>query len=272
MRIWRISTGAPTASSADPLAVTIAQDRTLPIIALGVVAALCWAWIAVAAADMQGDMRGAAAWMMTAQWNPRYAALIFAMWVVMMIAMMLPSAAPIALLYQRVASSDARTTRAAFRVYIFTFGYLAVWCVFSLAATGMQWALSTSDLLSPMMRMRSTASAATMLIIAGAWQWSPLKQRCLRRCRAPAEFIAREWRAGNAGAWRMGLHLGAYCLGCCWAMMLLLFVGGVMSFAWIVAISLTVLLEKFLPARANASRLLGAVLILAGVATLAFSA
>ena len=272
MRIWRISTGAPTASSADPLAVTIAQDRTLPIIALGVVAALCWAWIAVAAADMQGDMRGAAAWMMTAQWNPRYAALIFAMWVVMMIAMMLPSAAPIALLYQRVASSDARTTRAAFRVYIFTVGYLAVWCAFSLAATGMQWALSTSDLLSPMMRMRSTASAATMLIIAGAWQWSPLKQRCLRRCRAPAEFIAREWRAGNAGAWRMGLHLGAYCLGCCWAMMLLLFVGGVMSFAWIVAISLTVLLEKFLPARANASRLLGAVLILAGVATLAFSA
>ena len=272
MRIWRISTGAPTASSADPLTVTIAHDRTLPIIALGVVAALCWTWIAFAAADMQGDMRGAAAWMMTAQWNPRYAALIFAMWVVMMVAMMLPSAAPVALLYQRVACSDVRTTRTALRVYIFTAGYLAVWCAFSLAATGVQWALSTSDLLSPMMRMRSTASAATMLIIAGAWQWSPLKQRCLRRCRAPAEFIAREWRTGVAGAWWMGLRLGAYCLGCCWAMMLLLFVGGVMSFAWIVAISLTVLLEKFLPARANASRLLGAVLILAGVATLAFSA
>ncbi|MBS0583772.1 MAG: DUF2182 domain-containing protein [Proteobacteria bacterium] len=250
--------------------MTTAHDRALALAGLGVVAVLCWTWIAFAAADMQRDMRGAAAWMMPAQWSSRYALLIFAMWAVMMIAMMLPSAAPVALLYQRVAGSDGQVAHAALRLYAFTAGYLSIWCLFSLAATGLQWALSASNLLSPMMRVRNDTAVAALLIAAGTWQWSPLKQRCLRHCSSPAEFIAREWRAGTAGAWQMGLRLGVYCLGCCWAMMLLLFVGGVMSFAWIVAISLVVLLEKFLPWGANASRVFGAALTLAGFATLAF--
>ncbi|HEX7917491.1 DUF2182 domain-containing protein, partial [Rudaea sp.] len=122
----------------------------------------------------------------------------------------------------------------------------------------------------PMMRMPGYLLAAALLIVAGAWQWTPLKRRCLQRCREPAAFVAREWRAGMGGASRMGVRLGLSCLGCCWAMMLLLFVGGVMNLAWIVAISLGVLLEKFLPDGVPTARAFGAALIVAGTALLVF--
>jgi len=244
------------------------RQRNGALAGLAAVALLCWAWLVPAALDMQGDMRGLAAWMMPAHWDATYASLIFAMWSVMMIAMMLPSAAPTALLYERVARSDMRAGDPALRACFFASGYLVVWCGYALAATALQWALSASNLLTPMMRTREHLLAAALLIVAGVWQWTPLKRRCLQRCRDPATFIASEWRAGMSGAWRMGVRLGLSCLGCCWAMMLLLFVGGVMNLAWIVAISLGVLLEKFLPDGVPTGRAFGAVLIVAGAALL----
>lgn len=244
------------------------RKRNYALAGLAAVALLCWAWIVPAALDMQSDMRGLAAWMMPARWDATYAVLIFAMWTVMMIAMMLPSAAPTALLYERVARSGAHGIDPALRTYFFASGYLAVWCGYALAATALQWALSASDLLTPMMHTRGHLLAAVLLLVAGVWQWTPLKRRCLQRCRDPVTFIAREWRTGAGGACRMGVRLGVICLGCCWAMMLLLFVGGVMNLAWIIAISVGVLLEKFLPGGMPTTRVFGTALILAGAALL----
>jgi predicted metal-binding membrane protein len=246
------------------------REKNHALVGLALVAVLCWAWLVPAALDMQGGMRGLAAWMMPARWDATYAALIFAMWAVMMIAMMLPSTVPTALLYERVARSDLRAADPTLRAGFFASGYLVVWCGYALAATALQWALSASNLLTPMMRTRGHLLAAALLIVAGVWQWTPLKRRCLQRCRDPAAFIASEWRAGTGGAWRMGVRLGLSCLGCCWAMMLLLFVGGVMNLVWIVAISLGVLLEKFLPDGAPGGRAFGAALIVAGALLLVF--
>lgn len=272
MRTWRNSTGAHTAWFADSRrrGVLAPRARSYALIGIVSISALCWAWLVPAALDMQGDMNGLAAWMMPARWDVTYAVLIFVMWAVMMVAMMLPSATPTALLYERVARNGAQTANPTPNVYLFALGYLATWCGFAVAATALQWALSASDLLTPMMHARGRFLAAALLIVAGIWQWTPLKQHCLQRCRDPVAFIAREWRAGATGAWLMGVRLGLDCLGCCWAMMLLLFVGGVMNLAWIVAISIGVLLEKFLPNGLPAARALGALLILAGTAVFAF--
>lgn len=244
--------------------------KSYALAGLAAVAVLCWAWLAPAALDMQGGMRGLASWMVPARWDAKYAALIFAMWSVMMIAMMLPSATPATLLFERVARGDAHIVSPTPRAYFFAAGYLAVWCGYALAATALQWALNASNLLAPMMRTRGPLLAAALLLIAGAWQWTPLKRRCLQRCRDPASFITREWRAGVVGACGMGMRLGVACLGCCWAVMTLLFVGGVMNLAWITAISVGVLLEKFLPDGVPAARASGAALIGAGAALLVF--
>src|SRR5260370_964931 len=154
-----------------------------------------------------------------------------------MTGMMLPSAAPALLVYGRIVRSDARVTQPLPRIYAFGLGYLIGWSGFSLAATVLQWALAQSELLSPMLRLHSALLAAAVLVLIGAYQLTPLKQVCLAGCRSPAAYITANWRPGAAGALRLGCGYGLYCLGCCWALMLLLFVGGVMSLAWIVAIT-----------------------------------
>jgi len=142
-------------------------------------------------------------------------------------------------------------------------GYLAIWTLFSLAATGAQWALDRAALLSPMMVASSPWLGALLLAAAGAYQLTPAKEACLRHCRAPAHFIAAHWRPGVAGAFRMGAIHGVFCLGCCWALMGLLFFGGVMNLLWIAAITLFVLGEKLLPAGRRTARWSGAAMILA---------
>ncbi len=181
-------------------------------------------------------------------WTIGYAVLIFAMWWVMMVAMMTPSATPAILLYIALKRVGPDGTRAAGFGLTFLSGYLAAWALFSLVATGAQWGLQRVDLIEgPMMTLRSELAAGVMLLAAGVYQFSGLKTACLRHCRSPAAFLARHNRPGLFGAFRTGALHGAYCLGCCWALMALLFVGGIMNLWWIAGIAVYVALEKLLP-------------------------
>jgi len=188
----------------------------------------------------------------------------FAMWWVMMVAMMLPSAAPMILLYARAVPAAARPATESF-----TLGYLLIWGFFSLVATLAQWRLATAALLSSMAMATSSPSlAAALLIAAGVYQISPWKDACLRECRNPAIFLSRHYRPGWTGALRLGARHGAWCVGCCWMLMALLFVGGIMNLAWIAVLTLLVALEKLLPWGRAMSILAGAGCILLGWAIL----
>jgi predicted metal-binding membrane protein len=231
-------------------------DRRL-IAGLAAVTLLCWLWIVPMSRDMYGAMSGPSAWMMTPTWDIAHVALLWAMWAVMMAGMMLPSATPLLLLYASVARGQSSGTAA---VYAMAAGYLLVWFAFSAGATLLQRTLSRLLLLSPMMEM-STFAGAFVLLLAGVYQLTPLKTACLISCRSPLSFLMQSWRNGAAGAFRMGLHHGLYCLGCCWALMLLLFVGGVMNLYVIVALTVLVLLEKVAPFGVHTSRVVGVLLI-----------
>jgi predicted metal-binding membrane protein len=191
------------------------------------------------------------------------------MWVVMMVAMMVPTAAPMTLLYAAVARKAATQHNPLAPTSVFVAGYIAMWTIFALVATLAQHALDQAALLSPMMVSTSPRFGAALLIAAGVYQFTPLKNACLRNCRAPAHFLSRYWRTGNLGAFRMGLRLGTFCVGCCWILMGLLFVGGVMNLLWIAAIAIFVLLEKTIPFGDVSGRIAGAAMILVGVLSLA---
>ena len=186
--------------------------------------------------------------------RPPFAALAL-MWWVMMAAMMLPSAAPAVLLYARVREMRSRDADIA-QSWVFLTGYLAIWLLFSLAAAALQ-----QQVAGPAMAVQSRVLQAIVLIAAGLYQLSPLKAACLGECRAPAQFLSRHWRPGATGAVRLGVMHGAYCVGCCWLLMALLFVGGVMNVAWIVALTLIVAAEKLLPGGAWIGRAAGVGLI-----------
>lgn len=242
------------------------RDRALVLIGLALVLAPAWLYLVRASLDMYGGMQGGSAWMMRATWDAPYTALIFAMWTVMMAGMMLPSAAPAVLIFARVARSGPTPDRPVLRAYLFAAGYLACWTVFSAAATALQAAFARGALVTPMMESASPIFAAGVLGIAGLYQWSSLKRACLRRCRTPVAWIAGSWRPGALGALRMGSAHGLYCVGCCWALMLLLFAGGVMSLWCIAGLSLFVLVEKLGLLGERADRLTGAALVAVALA------
>ncbi len=184
-----------------------------------------------------------------AGWSAPYWAIMLAMWWVMMIAMMLPSAAPAVLLYARVHRQSRKTSAAsAVPTVAFVLGYLLAWLVFSAAATMLQAGLERIGLVDHMM-MWSTDRTLTgaFLLAAGIIQLSPLKSICLEHCRTPVDFLTQHWRQGTLGALRMGLHHGLFCVGCCWLLMALLFAGGVMNLIWIAALTVFVLVEKLAP-------------------------
>lgn len=199
-------------------------------------------------------------------WTAGYALLVFLMWWVMMVAMMIPSAAPALLLYTALKKHGPESHRAQALAGVFLLGYLLAWAAFSALATGLQWGLTVSGLLNgPMMTLHGKGMAGAVLLLAGLYQFTPLKQACLRHCRAPAQFLAQHHRPGAGGALRLGLRHGAYCLGCCWALMALLFVGGIMNLWWIVGLALWVIVEKALPGGARLARIGGAGLALWGL-------
>ena len=238
------------------LEAALRRDRLLVVAGLLFVVVLSWAWLLAGAGMM--DMGDALMPMSTPPWTPGHASIVLVMWAVMMAAMMLPSAAPTILLHATIARR--RRERSALSA-LFVCGYLVVWSAFSVAATALQFALERAALMSPAMQTTSIALAGTVLVGAGLYQWTPLKQACLRHCRSPLHFIMTQWRPGAAGAFSMGLRHGSYCLGCCWLLMLLLFVGGVMNFVWIAGIALFVLVEKFVPAGHWVSRGAGVLLV-----------
>ena len=242
---------------------------------LAVAILLAWAYLVLGAGiEMETmDMGGGQMMAMTPEWTPAYGLVVFLMWAVMMVAMMLPSAAPVTLLVLSIARKR-REAGAAPRLSTasFVLGYLAVWFAFAAAATVLQWQLDAAELLSETMAFGSKLVAGGVLVVAGIYQLTPLKHACLRHCRSPLEFILHHWRDGAPGAFVSGVRHGAFCLGCCWMLMALLFVGGIMNLAWIAGIALIVLLEKTLPWGGWMERASGIVLVLWGTFALAMAA
>ena len=217
------------------------------------------------AVDMYGSMSGSSAWMMTDTWDLTHLALLFAMWVVMMAGMMLPSAAPALLIYAAVVRRSPDGANAPAHVHAFAGAYLLVWTLFSLAATVLQRLFAKLLFLSPMMDAQDRRFGGALLIVAGLYQFTPFKRACLKSCRNPAEFLVERWRPGVSGGFWLGWAHGLYCLGCCWALMMLLFVGGVMNLWWIAGLTIFVLLEKAAPFGAQGGRLSGIPLMMLGL-------
>ena len=264
-----------------PLARMLRRERLLIGAALAVLIALAWVYVySGAGTGMPARTMTALALFPHRQPDPMPGmsmAMPFgwltavAMWWVMMIAMMTPSAAPLVLLYGRVLQhhrTEATSDAVAPSIYLAT-GYLAAWLAFSLAAATIETMLQPSGLVSAdMLWSRSRWFSAAVLALAGLYQVSPFKAACLRQCRGPVDFLTRHWRPGRMGAFVMGVRHGAYCVGCCWMLMALLFIGGIMNLAWIAALALLVLVEKLTPAGPIVSRASGLLLIAWAVATL----
>jgi predicted metal-binding membrane protein len=212
------------------------------------------------ARDMYGPMTGASAWMMTPVWDAPHLALLWAMWAVMMTGMMLPSASPMILLAGATRRQQHGRTGAR-HDWLLALGYITVWAAFSVGATALQWWLMQARIVTPMMEISSRRAGAVLLILAGLYQLTPLKGACLAACQSPLGFAMRHWRAGSWGAFRMGIEHGVYCVGCCWALMLLLFAGGVMNLAVIAALTAFVAFEKLTPAGRHSARVSGALLV-----------
>jgi predicted metal-binding membrane protein len=228
------------------------------------VTAISWWWILAMSADMYGPMQGASAWALTSSWDLPHLLLLFAMWAVMMLAMMLPSATPMLMLYIAVVRRS-EATAVARRAYALAAGYVLVWALFSAVAAGAQRLLTLQSVVSPMMILSDARVGGILLLVVAAYQFTPFKRGCLEACRSPLMLITSYWRPGARGALTMGVRHGVYCLGCCWALMLLLFAGGVMN-AWVIAgLTLFVFIEKVTPIGRLASHLGGAVLAGLGV-------
>jgi predicted metal-binding membrane protein len=256
-----------TGTSRAPLLLERAarHDRAMLVATIALVTALCWTWIVPMARDMYGAMDGPSAWMMAGSWNARYLVLLWAMWAVMMAGMMLPSAAPMFLLFAAAMRSGPDPTAGRLRVHAFAAGYVLIWSAFSVGATVVQGALTRTLLLTPMMEIATPRAGGALLLIAGLYQFTGLKHACLRACRSPIGFLTSRWRGGTAGALRMGVEHGLVCVGCCWALMLLLFVGGVMNLWVIGALTAFVLVEKLLPLGAYGTRATGTLLAIGGL-------
>lgn len=262
-------------SGIDSLLLTVLRrDRLALGASLVAVVALAWGWLLLGAGmDMTAvemtRMSGMDGWLMQpATWSVGYAVLMFSMWWVMMVAMMLPSAAPMLLLYAQLNRKGGVGRSPLGSTTVFAAGYLVSWGGFSVVAVALQWSLETARLMSPMLEVTNVWLGAAILVAAGVWQFTPLKSLCLHQCRSPLAFLVANWRDGRQGALRMGFLHGAYCLGCCWFLMTLLFFGGVMNLAWIIGLAVFVLLEKTLPLGHWLGRLVGAVLVAWGVALL----
>jgi predicted metal-binding membrane protein len=234
------------------------RDRLVVAVGLAVVVALAWVYLATGA-GMDTDMAGMAM-DMPMPWSPFYAALVFVMWFVMMIAMMVPSAAPTVLLFATIRRRQKASVSPSAEAWIFFGGYLLIWAGFSLVAILAQWGLERAGLLSMAMASTSAVLGGVILVAAGLYQFTPVKTACLRYCQSPVLFLSRYWQPGAGGALRMGLRHGSYCLGCCWFLMALLFVSGVMNLVWIAGIALYVACEKLLPLGRTLSRAAGVAL------------
>ena len=239
---------------------SIHGDRTVLIGAVSFTVVSSWIYIWHGASMNMESMNLAAMPTLGMKWTTTHAILMLAMWTTMMMAMMLPSAMPMLLLFTTITRRRESSTGPA-RSGAFALGYVAVWLGFSVGATVLQWSLDLFEVFSPAMWITNMSLAGVVLLGAGIYQWTPLKQTCLRRCRSPLEFVLMYWRDGVGGAFGMGLRHGLYCLACCWMLMLLLFIGGLMNLVWIVGIAAIVLIEKAAPAGHWLSKAAGVALV-----------
>ena len=259
---------------ADP--PVLRRDRIVILVALAFLTVLAWSYVLWLASDMDMDgmdMTGfrmipsGMGLMMPAEtpWRPIEFLFVFVMWTVMMVGMMTPSAAPMILMYARVGrQTEARTPLAA--TVWFGAGYFLVWAGFSLLATLVQWAFERAALLDSAMTTKSNVVGGLLFVAAGSYQWTRLKDICLAECQTPFAFLIRHggFRRDAAGSLMLGLRHGAYCVGCCWALMVLLFVGGAMNVVWILALAIGILLEKVTSFGRLIAPVAGTVLIAAG--------
>jgi len=267
------------------LEAVLRRDRRVVIAALAAAVVLSWAGLVtgagtgMSALEMTrmsgpGTLSGLSdpmAGMPMPVWTAGHAALVFSMWWVMMAAMMLPSAAPMLLLFATVDRRQPEGARSHVATSLFAAGYLVAWAGFSVAAVCLQSGLQLTGLVSPMLAGTHATFNGVLLIAAGLYQLTPLKQACLRLCRSPLEFLATHWQRGALGALRMGLAHGATCVGCCWFLMALLFVGGVMNLYWNAGLALFVLFEKTMGGGRWLSRATGVVLLAWGAGLLALA-
>ena len=260
------------------LEALLRRERVIVCSALAILTLLAWLWVFVGAGTGMSTI-AMTTWQFPpprpamatpGDWSPAYWLTMLLMWWVMMVAMMVPSAAPMILLYARVVrhgQTRGEIPGALAPTAAFAAGYLLCWLGFSAFVTALQFALERSGLVDGMMMWATDHRlTATLLIVAGLYQLSPLKKACLTQCRSPVEFLARNWRPGRSGAFRLGILHGAYCLGCCWALMLLLFAAGIMNLVWIAGLAILVLVEKLTPVGAALAKPLAALLIVGGAA------
>jgi predicted metal-binding membrane protein len=252
--------GPPDGSGPPPLLELMLGSRLMIAASLAGVTVLCWLYLFAEAADMRamGDM--------TMAMPPKGAVdlvLLLVMWWIMMIGMMLPSAAPMILTFTTVNARRRARAQPWVPTALFASGYILAWGGFSIAATLMQWGLESAALLSPMaMAVTSARLGGVLFLAAGLYQLTPLKRACLIACRSPFDFVVNRWRDGAVGALRMGAEHGLSCLGCCWILMALLFVFGAMNLVWVAVLAVAVLVEKLLPFGEWTARIGG--LLLAG--------
>ncbi|MBI3304528.1 MAG: DUF2182 domain-containing protein [Deltaproteobacteria bacterium] len=248
------------------LDAVLKRDRIVVLVGLAGVVTLAWAYLFYLVWSMHHMAMGMAMGIAMAMphmevWGIVDFLLLFAMWAVMMVAMMVPSAAPMVLMFATVNRRRRERQRPFVPTGVFLLGYVVVWTGFSALATFAQWGLHTSALLSPLMVSTSPILGGVLLLAAGIFQWTPLKQTCLTQCRSPLGFLMTEWREGTRGAFLMGLRHGSYCVGCCWLLMALLFIAGVMNLLWVATIAAFILAEKVTPAGPWLSRVTGLLLM-----------
>ena len=247
----------------DHIESIVKKDRVIVISGVVAVAAIAWGYmlyVSQSNADMDMSME------MTVgnvrSWSGVDFSLMFVMWAVMMVAMMVPSAAPMILLFATVNRRRREQSGPFVATGVFLSGYLVVWVGFALVATLGNWGLHQASLLTSMMGGTSSGYlGGALLLTAGIFQWSQLKYVCLTHCRSPLSFLMSDWKDGTGGAFKMGLQHGRYCLGCCWILMALLFVLGVMNLVWIAALAAFVLAEKVIPAGTKISKITGGLLV-----------
>ena len=255
------------------------RDREITGAALVGLSVLSWTYILAGAGTgmtalhmsafpTSRHVTGPMAFMEPMAWSANYAGLMLLMWWVMMVAMMLPSAAPTILLFAALTRQQKEAGRPYVPAGLFVGGYLAVWGAFGVAAVALQWMFEKTALVSPLMVTTSAILGGLLLIGAGVWQFTPLKQSCLRHCRSPIEVLTRWRRPGRFGSLLTGAVHGAYCFGCCWVLMLLLFYGGIMNIYWIAGLAILVLVEKVAPAGPMIGSVVGAAFILWGAGVL----
>ena len=249
------------------------RERATILAALAGVAAISWLYLWLGARDMamtgDGAMAGMAMSMTPRPWSVAETGLMFVMWWVMMVGMMLPSATPMILTFATVNRNKRARGRPFVPTAIFAAGYLMAWGGFSLAVAALQSGLGRAALMSPTMQTTSAPLAAALILAAGVYQLTPVKSACLAKCRSPVDFVLNNWRDGRAGALGMGLRHGLYCLGCCWVLMLLLFVGGAMNLLWAAAITMFVFAEKLVPGGQWVARISGVLMLAIGIHLLA---